>query len=996
MPKLPKPVAPAALVVTLASALAAPLTSHAADITVGTGTTDTTRYDLEDADSLTIEQGGTLDTAKTTITMDTSKAASGITVTNAGSLVSGNRGIDTDGDGGSPFNFTLVNKAGAKIDTSDDSVRIDTDITAGRIVVENAGAITSQTGQGIDFDAIGTAGVVTINNRAGGVIQAMDADGVRPGEGGVVNNWGSIISNAPRNTSGDPDDDTSNDGVDMQGHSAIVHNYAGGLISGARHGITSDVNVDVTNDAGGTIIGRNGSGVGSDGDGKVLNYGTITGAIDDNSVNGDGDGVDIDGKADITNYGTIQGIGAKGEKDGSPNNSEGIAAGGGSIRNMTAQSIISGQANGILIDDSAEGDASHATTIVNNGTIRGVTGFAIKLIGQQADTVTNAGLIQGGNGLALDMGGGDDTLVLQTGSRIVGLVDGGAGTDTVKLVGTGTFEGAVNFEALDVSGGAWVLTGNQNYVNGVTIGDGGSLDVQGKLDGMLTVGQNAVLDGNGTLGSAVIAGTIAPGHSIGKLTFTGNYAQLPGSTYHVEVANGGQSDQVVVAGTAAVAGNVLVTPMSGTVLTPGLRYTILSAGLGVSGAYSGATSSTDFLFLRPDLSYDPNHVYLQFNRNAARYADFARTGNQRAAANGADSQPAGQIVHDTIAQLSDPQAARDAYDSLSGEIHASLKSALLEDSHFTRDAINDRLRTAFSGGPLFAGDAPARLAAAGGNMQVPAPDRGAVWAQAYGAWGGFSGTGNASRLDRTVGGFIVGADFPVAANWRAGVAAGYDHTDLDLDGRDSSAGIDSYTLGAYAGTRIGALGLRFGAANTWHNIDTQRNVGFAGFAGETGKASYDGNTAQVFGEAGYTLQAGAAAFEPFANVAYANLHTQGFDEDGDAAGLSGRGDDTGVTFTTLGLRASTSFDTQGATAILHGMVGWRHAFGDTTPNATQSLPAGSPFTVSGVPVAKDAAVLQAGMDLKVSDRVKVGLSYQGQLGDGVHQNGVMANLNVKF
>jgi outer membrane autotransporter protein len=78
------------------------------------------------------------------------------------------------------------------------------------------------------------------------------------------------------------------------------------------------------------------------------------------------------------------------------------------------------------------------------------------------------------------------------------------------------------------------------------------------------------------------------------------------------------------------------------------------------------------------------------------------------------------------------------------------------------------------------------------------------------------------------------------------------------------------------------------------------------------------------------------------------------------------------------------------------MVGWRHAFGDTTPNATQSLPAGSPFTVSGVPVAKDAAVLQAGMDLKVSDRVKVGLSYQGQLGDGVHQNGVMANLNVKF
>jgi outer membrane autotransporter protein len=747
----------------------------------------------------------------------------------------------------------------------------------------------------------------------------------------------------------------------------------------------------VINEAGGTIIGRNGSGVGSDGDGTVVNHGTITGAIDTTSVNGDGDGVDIDGKADITNYGTIQGVGAKGEKDGSANNSEGIAAGGGTIRNMTADSVISGQANGILIDDSAEGPAPHATTLVNNGTIRGVTGFGVKIIGNQADTVTNAGLIQGGNGLALDLGGGDDTLNLLTGSRIVGLVDGGAGNDTVNLIGTGTFAGAVNFENLTVSGGAWVLTGNQSYANGVTLGDGGSLDVQGTLAGTLNVGANAILDGNGTLGSANIAGTISPGHSIGKLTFTGNYAQLAGSTYHVEVANGGQSDKISVAGTAAVAGNVLVTPMAGTQLTPGLRYTILSAGQGVSGTYGSASSTTNLLFVKPDLYYDPNHVYLQFDRNATRYADFAQTKNQRAAANGADSQPNGQVVHDSIALMDDPQALRNAYDSLSGEIHASLKSALLEDSHFTRDAINDRLRAAFA-----VGNTPASVASTGGSVPVPAPDRGGLWAQAYGAWGGFDGNGNASKMDRTIGGFVVGADFPLAANWRAGVAAGYDHTDLDVDGRSSNATVDSYSLGAYAGTRIGALGLRLGVANTWHNIDTQRNVGFSGFAGETDKSSYDGNTTQVFGEAGYTLEYGAATLEPFVGLAYANLHTQHFNEDGDAAGLSGSSDNTGVTFSTVGLRASTRFDAAGKTAILHGTLGWRHAFGDTTPNATQALPGGSSFTVAGVPVAVDAAILQAGLDLKVNDRVKVGLSYQGQLGDGVHQNGVMANVNVRF
>ncbi|WP_204351102.1 hypothetical protein, partial [Serratia marcescens] len=83
-----------------------------------------------------------------------------------------------------------------------------------------------------------------------------------------------------------------------------VNNRAGGTISGARHGITADTDITVVNEAGATIIGRNGSGVGSDGTATVTNYGTIIGAyagpgnIFTNtgaaSVNGDGDGVDID------------------------------------------------------------------------------------------------------------------------------------------------------------------------------------------------------------------------------------------------------------------------------------------------------------------------------------------------------------------------------------------------------------------------------------------------------------------------------------------------------------------------------------------------------------------------------------------------------------------------------------------------------------------------------------------------------------------------------
>ncbi len=79
----------------------------------------------------------------------------------------------------------------------------------------------------------------------------------------------------------------------------------------------------VYNRDGGLIVGRNGSGVGSDGNGTVYNWGTIRGeyagegnAFDhlgegSTTSNGDGDGVDIDKNAYIVNYGQIVGAGRR-------------------------------------------------------------------------------------------------------------------------------------------------------------------------------------------------------------------------------------------------------------------------------------------------------------------------------------------------------------------------------------------------------------------------------------------------------------------------------------------------------------------------------------------------------------------------------------------------------------------------------------------------------------------------------------------------------------
>ncbi|WP_163525999.1 autotransporter outer membrane beta-barrel domain-containing protein, partial [Klebsiella oxytoca] len=64
----------------------------------------------------------------------------------------------------------------------------------------------------------------------------------------------------------------------------------------------------------------------------------------------------------------------------------------------------------------------------------------------------------------------------------------------------------------------------------------------------------------------------------------------------------------------------------------------------------------------------------------------------------------------------------------------------------------------------------------------------------------------------------------------------------------------------------------------------------------------------------------------------------------------------------------------------HATAGWRHAFGDVTPALSLAFASGSsPFTIAGVPIAKDSAVIEAGLDFDIRANVRLGLSYSGQL-----------------
>jgi subtilase-type serine protease len=353
-----------------------------------------------------------------------------ITLINSGTIEGqdGNRALSFDDDGNIDTlkSFKLVNQVGGKILGSDDAFKIsaDSDDTSAVISIENHGLIDGGEGQAFDFaDLTSPDNVITVTNYATGIIQSQAADAMRPGAGAVVTNYGLIQST---------DLTSDGDGVDFQGAGGTVVNKDGGQILGAKHGITGEGTVDVTNEAGGLIVGHNGSGINIDSTGStvttVTNYGTIRGAVtgllDDDGdpavPDGDGDGVDVDGKVVLDNYGLIQGTGATGTKDDAVNTADGIAAGGGSIHNHAGGVIeafdnyfndgVDNVGRAILVDDSAQGPAPFATTITNEGIIRS-DGVTVTLIGDNADTIDNAGLIQSDNAKAVDMGGGDDRFV---------------------------------------------------------------------------------------------------------------------------------------------------------------------------------------------------------------------------------------------------------------------------------------------------------------------------------------------------------------------------------------------------------------------------------------------------------------------------------------------------------------------------------------------------------------------------------------------------------
>jgi outer membrane autotransporter protein len=633
---------------------------------------------------------------------------------------------------------------------------------------------------------------------------------------------------------------------------------------------------------------------------------------------------------------------------------------------------------------------------------------------------TNTGIVNVRSGL-LDI---DGQIVFGDGTAVVNL-EGGVLAMKGSNATTGT--GALNFDGgtlrakedltvqhaaailaggaiFDSNGHALTYTGQLDGAGGITKIGSGDLSVSTLADTMsglrieagdVLVGSNLLLAGSDTQTELEIG-------AASKLKVSGNFSLDDGDSLTTGLNADGGAGWVEVTGNADLEGILSFDAKSGYRVDH--AYTIVTAASFTQSAAADNFSfaNNNFAFVTPELTYaDETTLQLKLAANGTQFVDVASSDNQSAAAAGLQSVGNGELF--SAVQLLSEEEAQTAFDNISGETHATSGATVLNESQSARGVVHTRLQHAGkSRAPTVShvsgyAEVERRSSAPFPGMAVvPEIDRNTFWTQGYGSWGHTKGDGNSAGVDRSGGGVMIGYDRGFGQDWLLGVAAGYSRSDFDVDDRSSSGKADSYNLLVYASGDVGQVKLRVGAGYSWNNIDSTRNVILSGFA-EQVTASYSSGATQLFGEISHGVSVSSSTtLTPFAGLAHVHVSTDDYSEEGGSSALAVAGATDNVSYGSLGLRAEHSVLVGATTVTLQGSAAWQHAWGDLAPVRTVSFAGGDSFLTTGAPIARDAALLQAGFDVDVTEGAKLGVFYMGQIASGATDNSVQGRFSVAF
>ena len=615
-----------------------------------------------------------------------------------------------------------------------------------------------------------------------------------------------------------------------------------------------------------------------------------------------------------------------------------------------------GSIAGVIITTSGE------DTVTNNAGAKILGGITL---GTGDDTVTNSGSIAGN----IDLGDGKDSLILNIGMSVTGMVvDGGSGTDRLVLAGglageSQTFDNTItNFETLIKNdAGKWVLGRNYGFTTSEI--NGGVLEIgTGFTLTSGSVGVNAgVLTGGGQVAGNVTVtgpGVLRPGDgSTGVLTVQGDVTVGAGSFVDVSVGPGLDQTQLAVTGNVNLGNGTLRVTVAPGFYKGNASYDVITAGGAVNLKFASTDLPKATRFTKFNVNYAPKAVQVQVEK--LNYGDVVGdTYNRRQTGDGLFRGTVGSAV------ASDMAVVAEQFEGLPVGSHGQALDSLSGDVYPAMQALQERIAK---------------------NFRDVAGNRAHLFLEGTEVWGDILSTnqtirsdGNGDQSKGDMHGAIVGMEqgFGYA---KIGVFAGYGQAGTKLNQHLSSGKNNQILGGAYAGVNYHGLVVSGQFSYGQGHNEVKRHIAVGSVQRNVTskeKVRMLGGNASI----GYEINLGVVRITPGLGFDFTHTQSAGFEEKGNGGdvALEAKRHSSLVVSGEAGLRVSASWNL-GAINIAPYVSGKfsRQVAGNSYRDrdvAFQGNPTETGFNVRSADAGKNRLVVGGGLAIGVG-MVKLELGY---------------------
>jgi autotransporter-associated beta strand protein len=564
---------------------------------------------------------------------------------------------------------------------------------------------------------------------------------------------------------------------------------------------------------------------------------------------------------------------------------------------------------------------------------------------------------------------------------------------------SGTYSGVMSGTGslTKLNAGNLTMTGANTFTGGTTV-SAGTLTLMGSLASPVSVGVSGTLAGTGSITGAVdVQGTFSPGNAatapFGTLTVNGNLTFGSSSIFRVQTDELGNNGKIAVTGAGhgvTINGGAVEVMTGGGEYAPSTNYTLISAVGTISGQFGSI--KTDFEFLEPTLSYDPNHVFLTLIRNDTSLTSVAETSNQLSTAAYLESLSVDSGATSLMNRVLNLNAAdaRSAFSQLSGYGLTEYGRVAQVQTTQVMETLSARV-----GGGAFRGYEKAA-------DPLSSVARG-MWMQSFGINGQQGGNSNAAGAEWRGGGTAVGFDAPVTGNLVVGTGFVYSRNEVELDGGHGGvARVASPQLFTYAGySGDGAAGTQWqvrglaGYSNPTFTSDRRMSFGGGSWVAHS---THDGREYSAAGEAELSGHAAGLQLHGVLGVRASQLVEDGFIETGSMANLDVSGRTSNALTSSVGARAvMPAFDERGQLELRamwsHELSGWQSALTGRLASATSD----TRFRVDGLPVGRESFKVGAGLTGQLKRNLFLFGDYSMELSNlGKSEQTAMAGLRLTW